>query len=111
MQRHRRQEMQRQFIQKTSGWIPVAVMALLAIALVAGQARANLPKEAVTGQIPLATTSLGAALNAELLRRLESLPTSVNSLLVVPESVSRRLDTRILRRELIDDQTVRRLKK
>jgi len=101
--------MQRQFIQKTSGWIPVAVMALLAIALIAGQARANLTKEVAKGQIPLATTSLGAALNAELLRRLESLPTSVNSILDVPESVSRRLDTRILRRELIDDQTVRRL--
>jgi len=94
----------------TSGWIPVSVLALLAIALIAGQARANHPKELVTAQIPLGTTSLGAALNAELLRKLESLPASVNTLFVVPENISRRLDTRILRKELSSDQTIRRIR-
>ena len=111
MQRQRRGQMQKQFIRMTSGWIPVSVMALLAIALIAGQARANLPKEAVTAHVPLTTTTLGAALNAEFLRKLESLPASVNSFLIVPEHVSRRFDTRILRRELSDDQTIRHFQK
>ena len=34
--------MREKFIQMTSGWIPVSVMCLLAIALVTGQASANL---------------------------------------------------------------------
>jgi len=109
MRQHRRQEMHKQFIRMTSGWIPVSVMALLAVALIAGQARANLPKEIVSVQIPMATTSLGAALNAELLRKLESLPTSVNTLLIAPENIGRRFDTRILRNELSSDQTIRRV--
>jgi hypothetical protein len=35
--------MREKFIQMTSGWIPVSVMCLLAIALMTGQANANLP--------------------------------------------------------------------
>lgn len=99
--------MRKQFIRITSGWIPVSILALLAIALIAGQARANLPKDLVTAQIPLATTSLGTALNAELLRKPESLPTSVNTLLIVPENINLRLDTKILRKEFSSDQTIR----
>ena len=85
-------------------------MVLLVVALVAAQARANLSNDAVSTQLPMATTSLGAALNAELLRKLESLPASVDTLLVVPKNIGRRLDTRILRQELSSDQTVRRIR-
>tara|TARA_B110000438_G_C15722555_1_gene610503 strand:+ start:642 stop:953 length:312 start_codon:yes stop_codon:yes gene_type:complete len=102
--------MHKKFIRMTSGWIPVSVMALLTVALIAGHARANLPKEVVAAQISLATTSLGAALNAELLRQLESLPASVNTLLIVPDNVRRRFDTRILRKELSSDQAIRRIR-
>ncbi|MGY8794145.1 MAG: hypothetical protein ACKVJN_03300, partial [Woeseiales bacterium] len=86
------------------------VMALLTVALIAGQARANLPIDIVTAQVPSATTSLGVALNAELLRKLESLPASVNTLLIVPENVRRRPDKRILRKALSSDQAMRRIR-
>ncbi len=43
--------MHKKFIRMTSGWIPVSVMALLTVALIAGHARANLPKEVVAAQI------------------------------------------------------------
>jgi hypothetical protein len=35
--------MSKRFIHLTSGWIPVSMLCLLAVALVEGQARANLP--------------------------------------------------------------------
>lgn len=35
--------MKRQFVRLTSGWIPVSVLLLLIVALVVGQAEANLP--------------------------------------------------------------------
>jgi hypothetical protein len=37
--------MSNKFIRLTSGWIPVSVLLLCAAALIAGQARANLPAE------------------------------------------------------------------
>jgi hypothetical protein len=80
--------MKNRFIQLTSGWIPVSVLLLFTIALVAGQARANLPNELKAAPVPTITTSVNIVLNAEMLRQLESLPLVVDTLLALPLDIS-----------------------
>ncbi len=97
---HRWDEMSKQFIQMTSGWIPIAVMTLLAVALIAGQAQANLPNELRAVPAPAMTTSVKIVLNAQMLKRLESLPAAVDTLLAMPKDIDLRVKTRILRRDV-----------
>ncbi|MGI9202814.1 MAG: hypothetical protein ACR2Q3_02320 [Woeseiaceae bacterium] len=91
--------MSKQFIQMTSGWIPIAVMVLLAAALIAGQARANLPYEHRSAPVP-AAVPVKIVLNTEMLKRLDALPAVVDSLLAMPINIELRIDTRILRGDL-----------
>ncbi len=99
MRLHRRDEMSKQFIQMTSGWIPVVVMALLAVALIAGQAQANLPNELRAASTP-ATTSVNIVLSTQMLKKLDSLPAVVDALLAMPKDIELRIDTRILRGDI-----------
>jgi len=89
--------MSKQFIQITSGWIPVTVMALLTVALIAGQARANLPKDLIAAPVPAATTSVNILLSTQMLKNLDALPAVVDTLLAMPKDIELRIDTRILR--------------
>lgn len=89
--------MSKQFIQMTSGWIPVTVMVLLAVALIAGQARANLPNEFPAAPGPAATTSVNIVLSTQMLKELESLPAVVSTVLAMPKEIELHIDTRILR--------------
>ncbi len=88
--------MKKQFIQATSGWIPVSVLVLFTIALVAGQARANLPNEIKAASVPAITTSVNIVLSADALRKLEALPLVVDKLLALPFDLEVTLDTRFL---------------
>lgn len=79
--------MHKQFIQLTSGWIPVSVLVLFTAALVAGQARANLPNEIKAVPVPAVTTSVSIVLNADVLQKLEVLPLAVDTLLALPSGL------------------------
>ena len=76
--------MKKQFIRLTSGWIPVSVLILFTVALVAGQARANLPNEIKAAPMLPTTTSITVVLTSDMLRKLESLPLVVDTLLELP---------------------------
>lgn len=89
--------MSKQFIQMTSGWIPIAVMALLAAALIAGQARANLGQEYKPALISAASMPVKIELHTEKLQKLEVLPAVVDRLLAMPINIELSIDTRILR--------------
>jgi len=88
--------MKKQFIQLTSGWIPVSVLILFTIALVAGQARANLPNEIKAAPIPVVTTSVSVILNVDMLRKLEALPQVVDTLLALPSDLELTIDAGII---------------
>ena len=87
--------MKKQFIQLTSGWIPVSVLLLFTIALVAGQARANLPNEIKAAPIPAVTTSINIVLSSDVLKKLEALPIVVDTLLALPSDFELGIEARI----------------
>lgn len=63
--------MKKQFIQFTSGWIPVSVLLLLAVALVAGQARANLPAEYRVMSYEVSGSATRIVLTGRVLKELQ----------------------------------------
>ena len=77
--------MNKHFIQVTNGLVPVAVLLLLVVALVAGQARANLPHHVTA--VPTLSAQTSVILNAEMLRKIESLPQIVDTLLALPADI------------------------
>jgi len=101
---HWQDEMSKQFIQMTSGWIPIAVMGLLAAALIAGQARANLPHEHRAVPVPAATAPVNIVLSTQMLKKLDALPTVVENLLAMPIDIELRIDTRILRGDVSQEK-------
>jgi hypothetical protein len=100
--------MKKQFIRLTSGWIPVSVLILFAIALVAGQARANLPDEITAAPVlPVATTSVNSALSINSLKKLDALPLAIDTFLALPSELSVRMDNRVATPRRADDGTPR----
>ena len=79
--------MNKQFIQVTNGLIPVAVLALLSVAFIAGQARANLPGNATAAAIPVVTTGVSVLFSAEMLKKAESLPQVLEAILALPGEI------------------------
>jgi hypothetical protein len=79
--------MNKHFIQVTNGLVPVVVLLLLVVALVAGQARANLPNQVTAAAAPTLSADTKIILNAQLLRKIESLPQIVDSLLTLPADI------------------------
>ena len=88
--------MKEQFIQLTTGWIPVSVLGMLMVALVAGQARANLPAELKAVPTAPITTSVNIVLHADVMKKLEALPLVVDALLALPSDLDVNIDTRII---------------
>jgi len=79
--------MKNQFIRKTSGWIPVSVLVLFAIALVAGQARANLPNEIKGALLPAATATTIVVLRSDMSSGFDALPVAIDTLSVGPSEL------------------------
>ena len=61
--------MNKHFIQVTNGLVPVVVLMLLVVALVAGQARANIPGQVTAAAAPTLSAHTSVILNAEMLKR------------------------------------------
>jgi hypothetical protein len=85
--------MNKHFIQVTNGLVPVAVLLLLVIALVAGQARANLPHHVTAAAVPTLSAQTSVILNGEMLRKIESLPQIVDTLLALPADIELTIST------------------
>ncbi len=81
----RQLQMKKQFIRLTTGWIPVSVLLLFTIALIAGQARANLPSEIKAAPVlPVLTTSVSVVRGADMSEKLEALPHLLDTVLALP---------------------------
>lgn len=74
--------MNKQFIQVTNGLLPVTVLALLVVAFIAGQARANIPGKA-TAAASFATNG-GVTLSSDMLQNAESLPQVLETIMTLP---------------------------
>lgn len=79
--------MNKHFIQVTNGLVPVVVLLLFVVALVAGQARANLPHQVTAAAVPTLSADTKVILNAQMLKTIESLPQIVDSLLTLPADI------------------------
>jgi hypothetical protein len=80
--------MSKKFIQMTSGWIPVSVLLLFAAALIAGQARANLPADLKAVPAPMSAASMHIVVTGKLLKEnLDDLPNVLESMLKLPIEV------------------------
>jgi hypothetical protein len=77
--------MRNQFIQLTSGWIPLSVLLLFAIALITGQARGNVPTEIQATPVPpVVTTSIDVVPDSDMLKKLETLPSVADKIMALP---------------------------
>lgn len=79
--------MNKQFIQVTNGMLPVAMLALLAVAFIAGQARANLPSEVAAASAPTVISNASILFSVEALKKAESLPHVLDAILSIPDEV------------------------
>ncbi len=57
---------------------------MFTIALIVGQARANLPNEVKAAPVPVATTSVNIILSADTMQKLQSLSLLTDTLLALP---------------------------
>jgi hypothetical protein len=80
-------KMNKQFIQVTNGMLPVAMLALLAVAFIAGQARANLPSEVAAASAPTVISNASILFSVEALKKAESLPHVLDAILSIPNEV------------------------
>lgn len=76
--------MNKHFIQVTNGLLPIALLALLAVALIAGQARARSPVATGFEAAPTSAPAASVVISADMLRKAESLPVLVNALTTLP---------------------------
>jgi len=76
--------MKKQHTKASTGWIPVSLLIMFTIALIVGQARANLPNEVKAAPMPVATTSINIILSADTLQKLQSLSLLTDTLLALP---------------------------
>lgn len=83
--------MNKQFIQVTNGLLPVTVLLLLAVAFIAGQARAKIPVEAIDIESAGAADSTTLVFSAEALKRAETLPHIMEVLMQLPTNAELRI--------------------
>ncbi len=79
--------MNKHFIQVTNGLVPVVVLLLLVVALVAGQARANIPGQVTAAATATFPAHTSVTLNAGMLKIIESLPQTVDTILALPADI------------------------
>ncbi len=85
--------MNKHFIQVTNGLVPIVVLLLLVVALVAGQARANLPGHVTAAALPSLSARASIILNTEMLRNIESLPPILDTILALPANIEITINT------------------
>jgi len=78
----------------TSGWIPVAVLLLFAIALVTGQVDANLPDDIKASPPHLSKASMMLVVNGALVERPDVFPTALDSVLALPAEIEQAFDAK-----------------
>jgi hypothetical protein len=107
-ERHRQAEMKDQFIRLTSGWIPVSVLVLFTIALIAGQARANLPHEVTAAPAhSTETTWKNVGLSSDMVMKLHTLPLAIDTLLALPSDLEPGFDVGIIEPGKADNRPLR----
>lgn len=79
--------MSKQFIRITSGWIPVSVLLLCTVALVAGQADANLPNAVKATPQPAPGVAIDIVLSRHMQEKLDSLAVVVDTLVSLPDEL------------------------
>ena len=79
--------MNKHFIQVTNGLVPVVVLLLLVVALVAGQARANIPGQVTAAATATFPAHTSVTLNAGMLKIIESLPQTLDTILALPADI------------------------
>ena len=79
--------MNKHFIQVTNGLVPVVVLLLLVVALVAGQARANKPGQVTAAATAIFPAHTSVTLNAGMLKIIESLPQTLDTILELPADI------------------------
>lgn len=79
--------MNSRFDEITKGLLSLAVILMLTVALIAGQARANLPPEVSTPHEFSLATELNIILDAETLQKIEALPHVVDTVLALPVEI------------------------
>lgn len=84
--------MKKQHTKVSHGWIPVSLLVMFTIALIVGQARANLPNEVKAAPMPVAATSINIVLNADMMQKLESLSLLTDTLLALPFDLELTID-------------------
>ena len=79
-----KEQMNSRFDHLTKGLLSLAVMLMFTIALIAGQARANLPAEVSASSDFSSATRLSIVLEHGSLQHLESLPYVIDTMLALP---------------------------
>ena len=79
--------MNSRFDEITKGLLSLAVILMFTVALIAGQARANLPAEVSRTPEFSLTTELNIILDAETLQKIEALPHVVDAILALPVEI------------------------
>lgn len=80
--------MNKQFIQVTNGLLPVAVLALLAVAFIAGQARAHLPGTMGHADDSLMTPAASVVPAIDYPGNVDALPQIVDTIAKLPGNIN-----------------------
>jgi len=79
--------------QFAKGMLSLAVILMFAAALVADQARANLPEDATAPADFSESARGGILLDAELLRKIDSVPSLIGTIFTLPSEVDSCIDS------------------
>jgi len=79
-----KEQMNSRFDLQTKGFISLAVILMFTVALIAGQAHANLPAESSASADFAPATRMHVVLDAESIQHIESLPYVVDIILALP---------------------------
>ncbi len=98
-----REQMNSRFDQLIKGLLSLTVIVMFTVALIAGQARANLPAEvSATSDFGL-STRMSVILDSESLSKIHSLPYAIDTILALPIDIELRIDELTLGRGNAED--------
>ena len=87
-----KQQMNSRFDLDTKGIISLAVILMFTAALIAGQARANLPAQVSAGSDFAHATLMNITLDEQTMQTIEALPRVVDTILALPIDIELRID-------------------
>jgi hypothetical protein len=85
------------------GIISLTVILMFTVALIAGQARANLPAEASASSDFNHAGQMNIVLDAKSLQKIDALPHVINTILALPIDIELRINGRLLRTDVEED--------